>query len=74
MSNEVNTEQILQAITELSQQLNQTEKNLNDQIEKNAEKIAKNTKKIDNVDAKLSVLSENLLHTQAEVKQLKNAK
>lgn len=66
MSNEVDTEQILQAITELSQQLNQTERNLNDKIEKNTKEIAK-------VDAKLSVLSENLLHTQAEVKQLKNA-
>lgn len=66
MSNETNTEQILQAITELSQQLNQTEKNLNDKIEKNAKEIAK-------VDAKLSVLSDNLLHTQAEVKILKDA-
>jgi len=66
MSNEINTEQILQAITELSQQLNQTEKNLNAKIEKNAEEIAK-------VNAKLSILSENLLHTQAEVKILKDA-
>lgn len=52
--------EVLQAIMELSEQIKSTEKRL--------------TEKIDQVDAKLSVLSDNLLHTQAEVKILKNAK
>lgn len=73
MNDGVNTEQILQAITELSEQLNQTEKNLNDKIEKNAEAIAKNAEKIDNFEAKFSILSDSLLHTQAEMKRLKDA-
>lgn len=60
MSKEVSNSHILQAITELSEQLNQTENRLN--------------QKIDTLDAKVSVLSEGLLNTQADVKILKSAK
>ena len=49
-----------QQIKGVSQQLTDTEKRLNE--------------KIDIVDAKVTVLSESLLKTQAEVKMLKSAK
>ena len=60
MNKEVSNSHILQAITELSEQLNQTENRLN--------------QRIDTLDAKVSVLSEGLLNTQADVKILKSAK
>lgn len=60
MSKEVSNSNILQAITELSEQLNQTENRLN--------------QRMDTLDAKISVLSEGLLNTQADVKVLKSAK
>lgn len=118
MSEEVSNTQILQAITELSGDLNtvaikvdklekrltQTEKNLNDRIdrldtkisnvdsrrnekfdkieanlnnkidnvEKNLEqKICANGEKIDTFDDKLSIVTDELLSTKADVKRLK---
>lgn len=38
------------------------------------QEVKKNADKIDKLDAKVTVLSEGLLDTQAEVKILKNAK
>ncbi|MEI3614629.1 MULTISPECIES: hypothetical protein [Bacillaceae] len=63
MSKEVTNEQILQAITELSKEV----RDVKQEVKKNADKI-------DKLDAKVTVLSEGLLDTQAEVKILKNAK
>lgn len=96
MSNEINTEQILQAIAELSEEIkgvsrkidnveerlnekiDNVEERLNEKIDNVEEKlngnITKNAGKIDKFEAKFSILSETLLDTQAEVKQLKDAK
>ncbi|API91539.1 hypothetical protein J32TS6_31190 [Virgibacillus pantothenticus] len=63
MSKEVTNEQILQAITELSKEVIDVK-----------QEVKKNADKIDKLDAKVTVLSEGLLDTQAEVKILKNAK
>lgn len=63
MSKEVTNEQILQAINELSSEIKDVNKG-----------VKENTDKIDKLDAKLSVLSDGLLNTQADVKILKNAK
>lgn len=62
-----NENQIIQAIKDLSEQISQTEQRL-------TEKIEAVDKKVDNVDAKVTVLSNNLLQTQAEVQVLKDAK
>lgn len=62
-----NEHQIIQAIKDLSDQISQTEQRL-------TEKIEAVDKKVDNVDAKVTVLSNNLLQTQAEVQVLKDAK
>lgn len=67
MSEEVSNSQILQAITELSDQVQE----LKGQFKQTEERL---TKKIDKLDAKVTVLSEGLLDTQADVKILKNAK
>lgn len=67
MSEEVSNSQILQAITELSDQVQE----LKGQFKRTEERL---TKKIDKLDAKVTVLSEGLLDTQADVKILKNAK
>ena len=80
MSNEINTEQILQAISELSEEIkgvsakiDNVEERLSKKIDNVEEqldkKITKNADKIDNFEAKFSIISDNLLHTQAEVKQ-----
>lgn len=63
MSKEVSNQQILQAISELSEEV----KGVSQQVSENA-------KKIDKLDAKVTVLSEGLLDTQAEVKILKSTK
>lgn len=63
MGKEVTNEQILQAINELSSEIKEVNKG-----------VKENTDKIDKLDAKLSVLSDGLLNTQADVKILKNAK
>lgn len=67
MSEEVSNSQILQAITELSDQVQE----LKGQFKQTEERL---TKKIDKLDAKVTVLSEGLLDTQADDKILKNAK
>jgi len=64
---EVSNNQILQAISELSEEVKSVESRLSKRIDKNADKI-------DRVNTKLSVLSDELLETKAEVKILKNAK
>ena len=57
MGKEVTNEQILQAINELSSEIKDVNKG-----------VKENTDKIDKLDAKLSVLSDGLLNTQADVK------
>lgn len=82
MSKEVSNNQVIQAITELSSQLKETKAELSRQLEETKSELSKQiketekrlTEKIDILDAKVSVLSESLLTTQAEVKILKNAK
>lgn len=74
MSNEINTEQILQAISELSEEIKGVSAKIDNVEERLNEKIIRNAEKIDNFEAKFSIISDNLLHTQAEVKQLKDAK
>lgn len=85
MSDGASSAQILQAIAELSeevkgvsQKIDNVEKRLDQKIdgveERLNQKITKNTEKVDNIDAKLSILSDSILNTQAEVKILKNAK
>lgn len=74
MSNEINTEQILQAISELSEEIKGVSAKIDNVEERLNEKITRNAEKIDNFEAKFSIISDNLLHTQAEVKQLKDAK
>lgn len=83
------TNEIIQAILELSDQIKSLEEKLTKRIDEVEEKLTKrideveekltqrmdqSDEKIDLIDAKLSVLSENLLKTQAEVKVLKDAK
>ncbi|MEW9676080.1 hypothetical protein ABRT01_07845 [Lentibacillus sp. L22] len=63
MSKEVTNEQILQAISELSKEVKDVK-----------QEVKENSDKIDKLDAKVTVLSQGLLDTQAEVKILKNAK
>ncbi len=81
---DVNNNQILQAISELaeevksvSQELTNVESRLNEKIDKVdarlSEKIDKNGDRINRIDNKLSILSDELLETKAEVKILKNA-
>lgn len=74
MSNGINTEQILQAISELSEEIKGVSAKIDNVEERLNEKITRNADKIDNFEAKFSIISDNLLHTQAEVKQLKDAK
>ena len=95
MNKEVSNSQILQAITELSDQVrdltghqqNLTEQvqghtgqhqNLSDQVKGLSGQLKQTeerlVQKIDKLDAKITVLSEGLLDTQADVKILKNAK
>lgn len=69
MSNEINTEQILQAISELSEEIKGVSAKIDNVEERLNEKITRNADKIDNFEAKFSIISDNLLHTQAEVKQ-----
>ena len=57
MSKEVTNEQILQAINELSMEIRDVNRGVKEKSEK-----------IDKLDAKLSVLSDGLLNTQADVK------
>lgn len=71
MSKEVSNNQVIQAITELSSQLEQNKSELSKQLKETEKRL---TEKIDVLDAKVSVLSESLLTTQAEVKILKSAK
>lgn len=72
------TNEIIQAILELSDQIKSLEEKLTKRIDEVEEKLTQrmdqSDEKIDLIDAKLSVLSENLLKTQAEVKVLKDAK
>ncbi len=70
MSKEVTNEQILQAITDLSKEVIDIKQEIRDV----KQEVKKNADKIDKLDAKVTVLSEGLLDTQAEVKILKNAK
>ncbi|MEI3599149.1 MULTISPECIES: hypothetical protein [unclassified Oceanobacillus] len=77
MSKEVTNEHILQAITELSKETRDVKQEVNDlkqEVRDVKQEIKKNADKIDKLDAKVTVLSEGLLDTQAEVKILKNAK
>lgn len=59
MSKEVTNEQILQAITELSKEVIDVK-----------QEVKKNADKIDKLDAKVTVLSEGLLDTQADRKSV----
>ena len=84
MSKEVTNEQILQAIIELSKETRDVKQEVNDlkqdvsdlkqDVRDVKQEVKKNADKIDKLDAKVTVLSEGLLDTQAEVKILKNAK
>lgn len=65
MSEEVSKHQILQAITRLSNEIQEAL----DQPKQTEEDLKK---KIEKLDAKISVLSQELLDTQAEVKILKD--
>lgn len=63
--------EILQAILELSEQLNTMDERLTGKINATEERLIE---KIDIFDAKFSVLSEGLLKTQAEVKVLQSGR
>ena len=65
MNKEVSNSQILQSIVNLSDQI----EDLSGQLTQTEERL---NGKIGKLDAKISVLSERLLDTQAEVKMLKN--
>lgn len=65
----VSNEQILQAISELSEEV----KNIGTEVKDIKKELKENTNKIDKLNAKVTVLSEGLLDTQADVKILKNA-
>lgn len=77
MSKDISNNEILQAIKELSEQIGQTDKKLEKTEQRLTTRIDETDKrltdKIDMVNSKLSILSDNLLKTQAEVKVLKNA-
>lgn len=64
-------EKLTKRIDDVEEKLN---KRINDLDEKFTHRMDQSAEKIDLIDAKLSVLSENLLKTQAEVKVLKDAK
>ncbi|MGE7927428.1 hypothetical protein [Lysinibacillus xylanilyticus] len=89
MEQEVNQHTILQAILELSkqmqdmradiqQQIKAVEKRLeekNEALEKRLDKVEQNlSRKIDLVDAKFDILSSDLITTKAEVSMLKQVK
>lgn len=65
MNKEVSNSQVLQSIVNLSDQI----EDLSGQLTQTEERL---NGKIGKLDAKISVLSERLLDTQAEVKMLKN--
>lgn len=67
---EVSNEQILQAIYDLSGEVN----GLKAEVAELRQEVRENTDNLKKLDAKVTVLSEGLLDTQAEVKILKNAK
>jgi len=70
MSKEVSNQQILQAISELSEEV----KDIKTGVKDVKKEVKENANKIDKLDAKVTVLSEGLLDTQAEVKILKSTK
>ncbi len=89
MEQEVNQHTILQAILELSkqmqdmradiqQQIKAVEKRLeekNEALEKRLDKVEQNlSRKIDLIDAKFDILSSDLITTKAEVSMLKQVK
>lgn len=61
MSNGINTEQILQAISELSEEIKGVSAKIDNVEERLNEKITRNADKIDNFEAKFSIISDNLL-------------
>jgi len=65
MNKEVSNSQVLQSIVNLSDQI----EDLSGQLTQTEERL---NVKIGKLDAKISVLSDRLLGTQAEVKMLKN--
>lgn len=71
---EVSNNQILQAISELSEEVKGISLGLKNVESRLSDRIDRNAGKIDRVNTKLSVLSDELLETKAEVKILKNAK
>lgn len=88
---EVSNEQILQAIYDLSGEVNGINKEVNgiktevnglktevtelkQEVTELRQEVRENTDHLKKLDAKVTVLSEGLLDTQAEVKILKNAK
>jgi len=89
MEQEVNQHTILQAILELSKQMQDMKSDLQQQIEvvekrlegkldaveKRLDKVEQNlSRKIDLVDAKFDILSSDLITTKAEVSMLKQVK
>lgn len=85
MTEEVTMIQILQAVTELSEDLKATESRLNDKIDKvesrldkkidNVEKkVNENGEKLDKVDTKFSIVRDEVFSTKTDVKMLQDAK
>lgn len=78
MEQEVNQHTILQAILELSKQMQDMKSDLQQQIEaveKRLDKVEQNlSRKIDLVDAKFDIISLDVITTKAEVSMLKQVK
>ena len=85
MTEEVTIAQVLQAVTELSEDLTATESRLNDKfnnvesrldkkIDNVEKKVNENGEKLDKVDTKFSIVRDEIFNTKTDVQMLQDAK
>ena len=84
MTEEVTIAQVLQAVTELSEDLTATESRLNDKfnnvesrldkkIDNVEKKVNENGEKLDKVDTKFSIVRDEIFNTKTDVQMLQDA-